>query len=81
MSNFTEYSYIIPAHMVCAIEYGDTEGLSGSDEEALDAFMESLPKGNRCLSFEVFAEFMASNDVLGAIGCNCINATLTVFEG
>ena len=66
--------------MICAIEYGDTSGLSDSDEKALDKFMESLPTGNRCLSFEVFSEFTSSNDVLGRIGCDCVSATLTLFE-
>lgn len=78
---FTEYEYTIPAHMLCAIEYGDTSGLSDEDEKALDKFLESLPKGNRVLSFEVFSEFTTSNDVLGRIGCDCVQATLTVMEG
>ena len=77
---FTEYNYTIPAHMICAIEYGDTSGLSDSDEKALDKFIDSLPIGNRCLSFEVVSEFTSSNDVLGRIGCDCVSATLTLFE-
>lgn len=77
---FTEYNYTIPAHMVCAIEYGDMSGLSDSDEKVLNVFIDSLPKGNRCLSFEVFTEFTNENDVLGRIGCDCVEATLTLFE-
>ena len=77
---FTEYEYVIPAHMLCAIEYGDTSGLSDDDEKALDEFVESLPKGNRVFSYGTISEFTASNDVLGRIGCDCVNATLTVFE-
>lgn len=77
---FTEYNYTIPAHMISAIEYGDTSGLSDSDEKALDVFIDSLPAGNRCFSFEVFTEFTHKNDVLGRIGCDCVEATLTLFE-
>lgn len=80
MSKYTDYDYTIPAYMVCAIEYGDTDGLSASDERALDEFMDSLPTGNRVLSFDVQSEFTYSNDVLGAIGCDCVQATLTVME-
>jgi len=77
---FTEYNYTIPAHMICAIEYGDTSGLSDSEEKALDKFIDSMPIGNRCLSFDLFSEFTNSNDVLGRIGCDCVSATLTLFE-
>jgi len=77
----TEYEYTIPAYMLCAIEYGDTSGLSDSDEKALDDFLESLPKGDRVLSFGTISEFTTSNDVLGFIGCDCVHATLTIFEG
>lgn len=76
---FTEYEYTIPAHMLCAIEYGDTSGLSDQDEKALDKFLESLPKGNRVLSFGTISEFTTSNDVLGYIGCDCVQATLTIL--
>ena len=80
MTKFLEYDYTIPAHMVCAIEYGDYDGLSKSEERALDEFIDSLPKGNRVLSFELFSQLAEANDVLGNLPCDCIQATLTVIE-
>lgn len=75
-----EYDYIIPSHMLCAIEYGDYTGISDDDEIAIDRFLESLPKGNRILSYGTVSHFTHRNDVLGSIGCDCVDATLTVLE-
>lgn len=77
---YKEYEYVIPAHMTVAIEYGDTSGLSEEDEAALDKFLDSLPKGNKVLSYGTLSEFTTENDILGRIGCDCVIVTLTIFN-
>lgn len=80
MTKQTEHTYIIPAHLLVAIEYGDYTGLTDHDEQKLNEFLENLPQGNRCLSYDLREpEWYRENDVLGLGYCECIEATLHMF--
>ena len=78
MSQFKEYNYVIPSHFVCAIEYGD-DYLDRDDAEALETFLNELPQGNRVFDYGFDTHFRSYNDILGSIGADCVDATLTVF--
>ena len=78
MSQFEEYNYVIPSHFICAIEYGD-DYLDKEDSKAFETFLNELPKGNRVFSFDIDTHFRSYNDILGSMGADCVDATLTVF--
>ena len=78
-----EYTYNIPTWALCYIEYGEADGLSVEDIEAVDAFIESLPngKGGRVLCFDCLdaPSFRRSNDI-NMMGADCVKGVLTVFN-
>ena len=78
-NQFKEYNYVIPSHFLCAIEYGD-DYLEKDDAGALENFLNDLPKGNRVFSYDLDTHFRSYNYILGNVGADCVDATLTVLH-
>ena len=83
MSDCEEYTYNIPTWALIYIEYGEADGLSVEDIEAVDAFIESLPngQGGRVLCFDCLDDpsFRRSNDI-NMMAADCVKGVLTVFN-
>jgi hypothetical protein len=75
--HFERYEYRIASHFVCAIEYGDLTGLDDDEEQALAAFLDTLP-GSGHWEWGDAASF-ARDDVVGLWG-DCVGAVYLVPE-
>jgi hypothetical protein len=74
----TEYdTYTIASHFVIAIEYGDYSGLEEGEEGALEAFLDTLPRGYHTWQWSDDSEDFATDEVTG-LKASCITATLYV---
>jgi hypothetical protein len=72
-----EYNtYTIGSHFVCALEYGDYSGLTDEEENELENFIASLPRGYHVWQWGDSEEFSRCevSDTMG----QCINAVLFV---
>jgi hypothetical protein len=70
-------TYTIASHFVTAIEYGDYSGLEEGEEEALEAFLDTLPRGFHTWQWSDNGEEFATDEVTG-LKASCITATLYV---
>ena len=74
----TEYNtYTIASHFASAIENGDYSGLEEGEEEALEAFLDTLPRGYHTWQWSDDGEEFATDEVTG-LKASCITATLYV---
>jgi hypothetical protein len=70
-------TYTIASHFITAIEYGDYSGLEEGEEEALQAFLDTLPRGFHTWEWSDDSEEFAT-DVITDLKASCITATLWV---
>jgi hypothetical protein len=74
----TEYdTYTIASHFVTAIEYGDYSGLEEGEEEALESFLDTLPRGFHTWELSDDEEEFATDAITG-LKASCVTATLYV---
>ena len=73
---FDQYSYTIGSHYVCALEYGDMNGLDDNETQAVKDFMSDLPSAHGHWSWGDDEEF-AIDDVMGYWG-QCVRADFMV---
>lgn len=69
-------TYTIAEHWVCAIEYGDTTGLTDEEEAELNQWLVALPAGPLCWSWSESSEF--ARDAVSGLMANCLEARLWV---
>jgi hypothetical protein len=74
----TEYdTYTIASHFASAIENGDYSGLEEGEEEALESFLDTLPRGFHTWQWSDDEEEFATDAITG-LKTSCITATLYV---
>jgi hypothetical protein len=75
----TEYdTFTIASHFVSALENGDYTGLSDDDENELEAFLDTLPRGHMIWQWGESEEY--SIDAVSGLYASCISATLYTQE-
>ena len=67
--------YTVPTWAICAIEYGDLDGLSTEDITNLDEFMTDLPKRIYGIEYSEEPFFATRNDIC-SLGADCVTATV-----
>lgn len=79
------WEYIVPSHMITAIQYGDESGLTDQDSDDLSEFMDQVHKevNGRAYSIEFSDDsrpyFHYSNDVCN-LACDVVKMVVHVFQ-
>lgn len=70
-------TYTIASHFVSALEYGDYSGLDDSEEKALEAFLDTLPRGYHIWQWSDDGGEFATDEITG-LKSSCVSVTLYV---